>query len=163
MEINIMENTDETMRVVMAAAMMVAEYVLVLAAVLADLWSGLRKARRRGEARRSEALRRTVSKLGQYYNVMFALSVVDMMQMGVMLYLRLVCGSDVLLLPVLTVIGAIGIAVIEVKSIFEKSEEKQQKDYREAATLMLSLLRKLNDKGVVKMDEIIGKIEKKQQ
>ena len=94
---------------------------------------------------------------------MFALSVVDMMQMGVMLYLRLVCGSDVLLLPVLTVIGAIGIAVIEVKSIFEKSEEKQQKDYREAATLMLSLLRKLNDKGVVKMDEIIGKIENKQQ
>ena len=55
-----MENTEETMRVVMAAVMMVAEYVLVLAAVLADLWSGLRKARRRGEARRSEALRRTV-------------------------------------------------------------------------------------------------------
>ena len=67
----------------MAAVMMVAEYVLVLAAVLADLWSGLRKARRRGEARRSEALRRTVSKLGQYYNAMFALTVVDLMQMGV--------------------------------------------------------------------------------
>ena len=155
-----MENTEETMRVVMAAVMMVAEYVLVLAAVLADLWSGLRKARRQGEARRSEALRRTVSKLGQYYNAMFALTVVDLMQMGVMFYLRLSCGWDVLLLPVLTVIGAIGIAVIEVKSIFEKAEQKQQNDYREAAALLLKLVRKLNDQGVIKVNEIIGKIEK---
>ena len=63
-------------------------------------------------------------------------------------------------MPGLTVIGAIGIAVIEVKSIFEKAEEKQQNDYREAATLLLKLMRKLNDQGVIKMNEIIGKIEK---
>ena len=148
------------MMLALAGMTVVLEYGLVLVAALADLWSGLRKARRRGEARRSEALRRTVSKLGQYYNAMFALTVVDLMQMGVMFYLRLSCGWDALLLPVLTVIGAIGIAVIEVKSIFEKAEEKQQNDYREAATLLLKLMRKLNDQGVIKVNEIIGKIEK---
>ena len=43
---------------------------------------------------------------------------------------------------------------------FEKAEEKQQNDYREAATLLLKLMRKLNDQGVIKVNEIIGKIEK---
>ena len=40
--------------------LMLGEYVMVLLAVIADLVSGLRKARMRGEARRSKALRRTV-------------------------------------------------------------------------------------------------------
>lgn len=153
-----MENTNETFRIICASAVMLCEYLLALFVVLADLWSGLRKAKRRGEARRSEALRRTVSKLGQYYNAMFALSVVDLMQIGLMLYLRLSCGWDAPLLPVLTVIGAIGIAIIEVKSIFEKAEEKQQNDYREAASILLNALQKLSEKKDI--SEIIGKIGK---
>lgn len=51
-----MENTDEMMRLALAGVVVVTEYLLVLMAVLADLWSGIRKARQRGEARRSEAL-----------------------------------------------------------------------------------------------------------
>ena len=54
--------------VMLAIAFAVGEYLLVLCAVLADLASGLRKARQRGETRRSKALRRTVEKLATYYN-----------------------------------------------------------------------------------------------
>ena len=46
-----MKNTQETMMLALAGMTVVLEYGLVLVAALADLWSGLRKARRRGEAR----------------------------------------------------------------------------------------------------------------
>ncbi len=150
-----MENANEMMRLALAGVMVVTEYCLVLLAVLADLWSGIRKARQRGEARRSEALRRTVSKLCQYYNVMLALTVVDAMQMGLMCYVRVVCLWNAPVLPVFTVIGALGIAAIEVKSIFEKAEEKTQTDLQQAAALLLTTLRRLADKGVIDLTGIV--------
>ena len=73
--------------------LMLGEYVMVLLAVIADLVSGLRKARMRGEARRSKALRRTVDKLCRYYNALFALSVIDAMQMAAVAYLGVTRGN----------------------------------------------------------------------
>ncbi|MGM9804037.1 MAG: hypothetical protein ACI308_07665 [Muribaculaceae bacterium] len=156
-----MENTNETFRIVLAGAFVVGEYLLVLVAVLADLWSGLRKARKRGEARRSEALRRTVSKLGQYYNVMLSLTVVDAMQMGLAWYVSVACDWHVPLLPLLTVLGAIGIAAIEVKSIYEKAEQKTRRDYVNAAQLMFKALRTLSDKGVIDLNSLLTQIKDK--
>lgn len=153
-----MENTNETMMLALAGMTVVLEYGLVLAAALADLWSGLRKARRRGEARRSEALRRTVSKLCQYYNVMLSLTVVDAMQIGLMCYVRVACGWDAPLLPCFTVIGAIGIAAIEVKSIFEKAEEKTQNDITNAASMLLKAIKTLNAGGTIDLKSVIEKL-----
>ena len=126
-----------------AVAVMLAEYVLVLLAVLADLWSGVRKARQRGEARRSHALRRTVDKLARYYNTLLALSVVDLMQMGLVIYARVTMQWELLLVPVFTVLGAIGVAIIEVKSIFEHASEKEQADYREAIAMMEKIMKQV--------------------
>ena len=53
--------------------LMFLEYLLVLIAVLADLVSGVRKAKQMGLARRSKAFRRTIDKLARYYNALFAL------------------------------------------------------------------------------------------
>ena len=51
-------------------ALVVAMYAGVLLAVVADLWSGLRKARRENIPRTSRALRRTVDKLHKCcYNI----------------------------------------------------------------------------------------------
>lgn len=58
-----------------------AEYILVFFAVMADLISGVRKAKKRGELRSSYGFRKTVDKLGKYYLPLFALTVVDFMQM----------------------------------------------------------------------------------
>ena len=77
---------EQMPQLMLALAFTVGEYVLVLCAVVADLASGLRKARRRGEARRSKALRRTVEKLATYYNVLAALTVIDAMQMAAVVY-----------------------------------------------------------------------------
>ena len=70
-------------------SVVVTEYVLVLAAVGADMASGISKSRKRGEATRSRSLRRTVDKLARYYNVLVVLTVVDAMQIaGRVVYAR---------------------------------------------------------------------------
>lgn len=116
-------------------------YVGVLLSVIADLVSGVRKAKMRGEARTSAALRRTIDKLVRYYNALFAMTVIDVMQMAAVIYLRYVESVEILpVLPLFTLIGAVGEALIELKSIYEKAEQKEKKEYREAADILKKLL-----------------------
>lgn len=135
-----MENTiftaEMTERLLWILAIVVAEYFLVLAAAAADLASGLRKARRRGETTRSRALRRTVDKLARYYNVLIVLTVVDAMQITAAVFLRTVENYDVPTIPIFTLIGSLGMAFIEVKSIFEKGDDKEKQQLAELVSLL---------------------------
>ena len=116
-------------------------YIGVLLSVLADLISGVRKARQRGESRTSAALRRTIDKLVRYYNALFAMTVIDAMQMAAVVYLRFVESVTLLpVIPLFTLIGAVGEALIELKSIYEKAEQKEQKEYRDAVETIKKLL-----------------------
>ena len=138
-----MENTFLTAcmteRLLWILATVVAEYFLVLAAAAADLASGLRKARRRGETTRSRALRRTVDKLARYYNVLIVLTVVDAMQITAAVFLRTVEGYDVPTIPIFTLIGSLGMAFIEVKSIFEKGDDKEKQQLAELVSLLATI------------------------
>lgn len=139
--------TEQLPNVILAIALTAGEYLLVLFAILADLVSGLRKARKLGEARRSKALRRTVEKAATYYNALAALTIIDAMQIAAVIYLRAACGyENIPLFPILTLLGAIGIAIIEVKSIYEKSDEKEQKNFDDAAETILRYLKMINEK-----------------
>ena len=139
--------TEQLPNVILAIALTAGEYLLVLFAILADLVSGLRKARKRGEARRSKALRRTVEKAATYYNALAALTIIDAMQIAAVIYLHAACGyENIPLLPILTLLGAIGIAIIEVKSIYEKADEKEQKNFDDAAETILRYLKMINEK-----------------
>lgn len=112
-------------------SVVVTEYVLVLAAVGADMASGISKSRKRGEATRSRSLRRTVDKLARYYNVLVVLTVVDAMQIAGAWFLRAVEGyavPTVPTVPLFTLLGSLGMAGIEVKSIFEKGSDKERTD-----------------------------------
>ena len=133
------------------------EYILVLFAVVADLISGCRKAKQRGELRSSFGFRRTVDKLARYYIPLFALTVVDAMQMIVVGYLNGYHDYSIPLLPILTLFGAIGIGIIEIKSILEKAEDKVKfervgqlagdivKNKDDAAAIIASLANYLNE------------------
>ena len=99
-------------------------YLMVLLAIMADLWSGVRKAERNGVVRSSYGFKRTVDKIARYYNVMLALTVVDAMQMGSLWYLEKYYSYHWPIFPIVTLIGAIGICLIEIKSIYEKAEDK---------------------------------------
>ena len=95
-------------------------YMLVFMVVGADLWSGVRKAKRRGEVRSSYGFKRTVDKLARYYNLLIALTVVDCMQMGGVWYLDGYYGYHIPIFPVITLIGAIGLGCIEVRSDYQQ-------------------------------------------
>ena len=103
-------------------------YILVLLMIAADLWAGIRKAKQRGEVRTSYGFKRTVDKLAKYYNALIALTLVDAMQVALIWYLDTFYNYRIPIFPVVTLIGAIGICLIEIKSIYEKAEDKVQLD-----------------------------------
>lgn len=98
-------------------------YIAIVFLVFMDLWSGVRKAKKRGEARMSYGYRRTIDKLSRYINIMLAITVVDMIVLISPIYLAL---KALPAFPYLSLLAVIFIAIIEVKSMCEKAEDKQK-------------------------------------
>lgn len=111
-------------KIIVILWMLFALYIEVLLIVGADFWSGIKKARKNGVVRSSYGFRRTVEKLSKYFNILIPLTVVDAMQMGAIWYMEEYYEIQVVLFPFVTLVGALGISAIEVKSIFEKAEDK---------------------------------------
>ncbi|WP_313418844.1 phage holin family protein [Sphingobacterium multivorum] len=103
-------------------------YCGVLFMILADLWSGVRKARKNGVIRSSYGFRRTVEKLTKYYNLLVVMTLIDAMQMSAIWYMEVYYQKSFILFPFITLVGALGISLIEVKSIYEKAEDKVKLD-----------------------------------
>lgn len=123
MEIEISELTS-------FAAMVGCGLIATLAAVLIDLWAGVDCARRRGEPIMSNGLRRTITKLGDYWRVQ-AFGIV----------------ADVLLLvfftaPYLTILITLGEVLIEFRSVLEtyKKTNSPAKGVTDAAKSVLDTL-----------------------
>lgn len=114
-------------------------YLGLFLMILADLWSGVRKAKRRGEMRSSYGYKRTIDKIARYYNALIALTVIDAMQMAGIWYLTVYYGWTVPIFPIVTLIGAIGMCAVEMKSIYEKADEKVKSDYKEVAALAVEI------------------------
>ena len=102
-----------------------AMYALVFLAILADLWSGVRKAKALGKARTSYGLRKTVEKMLKYYNLLMILSIIDCMQIVCIWYLDTYYQFSIPMIPIITIMGAIGMGLIELKSIYEKADDKE--------------------------------------
>jgi hypothetical protein len=99
--------------------------------IFADLWSGVRKAKRIGEARTSYGYRRTISKMAQYYNILIACTIVDSMYGLLSWYLEIYYQTSLWLFPFITFFMAIVLCLIEIKSIREKAEDKVRLDRAE--------------------------------
>ncbi|EGK01689.1 MULTISPECIES: hypothetical protein [Dysgonomonas] len=69
------------------------------------------------------------------------------MQMIVVGYLNGYHGYSIPLLPVFTLLGAIGIGIIEVKSILEKAEDKAK--FERVGTLASSIIKNRDDAAAV--------------
>ncbi len=115
----------------------------VLLIVIADLWSGLQKAKKNGVVRSSYGFKRTVEKLGRYYNVMFALLILDAMQITAIWYLETYYQYSIPLFPFISLLGAIGLSIVEIKSIYEKAEDKQR--FHEAGALITTIAKNKTD------------------
>lgn len=117
------------------------DYFCVLLSIGADLLSGLRKARLRGERCTSFGLRRTVDKIGRYFLALFSMTVIDVMLMASISTLRSEGMNLVPAFPYLTTLGAVGLALIEVKSICEHADEKGELSHN--ITRLIEILTRL--------------------
>ena len=89
-------------------------YIVALGLIFADLWSGIRKAKQRGEYRTSEGFKMTVEKATKYFLPLLCLSCID------------IITSVVLPAPFFTILmGGFNI-FCEWKSVLESTHDKQE-------------------------------------
>lgn len=134
-------------------------YILVMIMIFADLWSGTRKAKSIGKKRTSYDYRRSVSKAAQYYNLLIALTIIDAMQMSVIWYLEQYYDHHIWFFPFITLGGAFVLCCIEVKSIYEKAEDKVRMD--DAGQMIGKIIANKDD--FVKMAEVFSEYMHKNQ
>jgi len=100
-----------------------------------DFWSGVRKAKHRGDKITSDGWKRTAYKIAKYYNMLIPLLILDLMQMAGFWYMNSYCGWSMPTFPFITLLGALFIGAIEVKSIYEPADEKERKEMRQVSEL----------------------------
>lgn len=89
--------------------------ILIIAACLIDLWTGIDAAKKNRERIRSKALRRTVAKVLDYLRVVVFGVLVDVLGLAFPWYS----------IPYFAIICALGILVIEGKSVLENLQKKR--------------------------------------
>lgn len=124
--------------------------LIVFVAMIADLFSGLRKAKIRGEYRSSEALKRTFTKFITYEGGMLIAGCVDLLiHMSQLLCLF---GLDAINgVPVITCLVGVFLSVVEFISIREKADQKTKKQMMDAAKLLGEMLQNDNFKEIIRV------------
>lgn len=120
-------------------------YIEVFLMILADLWSGCRKAKQRGELRTSTGYKRTIDKIAKYYNALIALTIIDAMQIVGIWYLMAYYEWNIPIFPYVTLFGALGISLVEIKSIYEKADDKTKKHTTDVAQLAAAIAKSKAD------------------
>jgi hypothetical protein len=115
-------------RLEMLSVVLLILYSCVLAALLIDLFFGVRRAKRLKIERTSYGFRRTITKATTYFGLMILLTVAD------------VVASIVFSMPYFTVVGALGIIIVEGISVYEKVKD-ENKSIEEVPRVLLELLK----------------------
>jgi hypothetical protein len=126
---------DRILTLMICGGIMLLMYIAILALILADLWAGVRKAKKRGEYRTSDGYKRTIDKIARYYNMTFAMSLIDVVQVAIIFFLYYFYEVDIWMIPWFTLFATGYVAWVEVHSIWEPAdikEKKQQQDYTKA-------------------------------
>lgn len=135
--------------------------VIVFLAMMVDLAAGLYKAKIRGDARRSEALKRTGYKFLIYEGCILIASMVDLMIHMGKLYLLL--GWEAAWgVPFVTILMGIFWCAVEFLSVREAADEKIHSDISKAGRLAAQLLKiaeavKRGDLSLEQMAELVDK------
>lgn len=122
-------------------AALAVDYCGVVAAVAADFISGVAKARHAGLRRTSAGYRRSFDKLGRYLLALAGLTVVDAVVMAAVACWRRTGGMIVPMVPWLSSVGAVCVALTEAKSVCERLEHKG--DFHRAFELLEQLVKAL--------------------
>ena len=126
---------NRILTLMICGGIMLLMYVTILALILADLVAGVRKAKSRGDYRTSDGYKRTIDKIARYYNMTFAMSLIDVVQVAIIFFLFYFYQVDIWMIPWFTLFATGYVAWVEIHSIWEPAdikEKKQQQDYKKA-------------------------------
>lgn len=138
-------------------------YVAPIVAALIDLRVAIKRVKSNGGEIESDRLKDTPKKISNYLLFIFTLSVVDIIQMMLVHYLRAFYGwTSVPMLPLLSAIASIGCCCIEIKSIYEGYDSKTKRDAREVAKMAMAIVKAKTD--LEETGKAVGEyLESKQQ
>lgn len=89
--------------------------ILVIAAIMLDLWDGVHTARKTNQRVHSHKLRATIEKMSEYWRFILIGFLVDMLG----------CFFTFYMLPFVTMLFGVGLIVTEAKSMFEHAHRRK--------------------------------------
>jgi len=122
-------------------------YLLVAVSIFLDLWAGIRKAKQRGEFRSSAGFRKTVDKFCRYYNMLLAVTVIDVLAMLVCGLLNHLYGYHIPVLPYVTALGAVFICFIEQAAAADLKRLMQEDGARDILAAALAIIQQNRPNG----------------
>lgn len=114
-----------------------------------DFWAGIRKAKKRGEPIHSDKMKRTIDKVSRYYNGIFAMMVLDVIQISMFIFLHLYNGWQAWTVPIFTLAAVGFVAAVEIKSIYEPADVKESREMKEVAELAKAIAGHKDDPEVI--------------
>lgn len=96
-------------------AIFFAACLLVIAAIMLDLWDGIYTARRTGQRVHSHRLRVTIAKIGEYFRLIAVGALVDCLGSLFSFYP----------LPIVTILFGAGLIIVELKSMLEHARRRK--------------------------------------
>lgn len=124
---------------------------IVLLGILADLWSGIRKAKAKGIYTHTYGLDRTIDKLRKRYNLLIVFSLLDT--------IIIISELHTNMIPYCTLFAAFIMVLVEIKSILEKDEDKGR--YIEAANMAREMWKGVDKEEIA--DLIIKKLKEEKE
>ena len=130
-------------------------WIVVIVAMLIDLYFGVKKAKELGEATSSEGVRRTINKATYYFALMGFAFLFDIFDVVTPYFFPHPLGS----VPFVSVFVALGLVLTEAKSVREKAEDKARRRTDESFKKILELMQNREDV----MREIADHLKKERQ
>lgn len=126
--------------------------VAILLAVLIDLSTGVERAKKCKENIRSHILRRTISKVVDYYRLLFFGVIIDVLGLAFVWYN----------MPYCAVLVAAGVVLIEAKSVLE-NYQKMKSAARDMPAVVKQIIDAVTDKDAEKIIELIKDNDKRDE
>ena len=125
--------------------------VAILLAVLIDLSTGVERAKKCKERIKSHILRRTISKVVDYYRLLFFGVIIDVLGLAFVWYN----------MPYCAVVVAVGVVLIEAKSVLE-NYQKMKSAARDVPAVVKQIIDAVTDKDAEKIIELIKDNDKRE-
>ncbi|MGV4504030.1 phage holin family protein, partial [Ornithobacterium rhinotracheale] len=126
---------------IMQLKLIASVWIVVLIAVVVDFVYGVRKAKELGEILTSEGYRRTINKLVFYYSLMGFALLFDFLDV----ITPVILPHPLPLIPLFSILGAIALVFTEVKSVYEKAEDKLRRKTDKSVEELIRIFKNRED------------------